>query len=77
MKSRLRDAEDRFRQAQKENAVLEEKISQMSNSTDYMELVAREKMGVVRKGETVLKIVPADEAETSVAGNASAMNATQ
>jgi cell division protein FtsB len=70
----LRDAEDRFRKVQNENAVLVEKIAQMSNSSDYMELVAREKMGVVRKGETILRIVPTDEPETSVAGNASVTN---
>jgi hypothetical protein len=41
-----------------------------------MEMVAREKMGVVKKGETVLKIVPTDEAETAVAGNTTATNVT-
>ena len=75
LKSRLRDTEDRFRKVQQENAALEDRIAQMRNGTEYMEMVAREKMGVVKKGETILKIVSTDEAETS-AGNASAMNTT-
>ncbi len=75
LKSRLRDAEERIRRTQKENSELEEKIAQMRNSPEYLEIVAREKMGVVKKGETVLKIV-SDEAETSVAANATQMNAT-
>jgi cell division protein FtsB len=77
LKSRLRDAEDRFRRVRQENAALEEKIAQMRNNTEYMEMVAREKMGVVKKGETVLRMVATDEAEPSVAGNVSANNISQ
>jgi cell division protein FtsB len=73
LKSRLRDAEDRFRKVQAENAALEDKIAQMRNNTEYMEMVAREKMGVVRKGETILKIVSTEEAE-SPAANTTATN---
>lgn len=48
-------------ETQQRNAALEEKIAQMKNSPEYLELVAREKMGVVRKGETVIKIVEEDK----------------
>ena len=77
LKARLRDAEDSFRRVQEENAGLEDRIAQMRNSTDYMEMVAREKMGVVKKGETVLKMVPTDEAEVPVSGNSSVTNSVK
>jgi len=56
LRVKLSDIETRIRQTQRENARLEERIAQMKNK-EYLEIVAREKMGVVKKGETVIKII--------------------
>lgn len=57
LKLKLSEMESEIRKTQRQNAILEERIAQMRNNKDYLEIVAREKMGVVRKGETVLKII--------------------
>ena len=49
LKSKLADMENEIRKTQSQNALLEEKIAKMSNQA-YLEIVAREKMGVVKKG---------------------------
>ncbi|MBI5873554.1 MAG: septum formation initiator family protein [Candidatus Omnitrophica bacterium] len=67
LKSKLADMEDEIRKTQSQNALLEEKIAKMSNQA-YLEIVAREKMGVVKKGETVIKIIREGE-EMPVAEN--------
>ena len=69
LKQKLRETESRFREAQKQNYLLEEKIAQMKNNSDYLEIVAREKMGVVKKGETVIKLIREGE-EANVTSNA-------
>jgi len=56
LKVKLADIEARIRRTQRDNAFLEERIAQMDNK-EYLEIVAREKMGVVKKGETVIKII--------------------
>lgn len=60
LKVKLADIEARIRRTQRDNALLEERIAQMDNK-EYLEIVAREKMGVVKKGETVIKIIREDE----------------
>ncbi len=60
LKVKLTDIEARIRRTQRDNALLEERIAQMDNK-EYLEIVAREKMGVVKKGETVIKIIREDE----------------
>ena len=71
LKQKFSDGEEKIRKTQRENAILEEEITQLKNSPEYLEIVAREKMGVVRKGETVLKFVPED-APDNVTGNQTA-----
>jgi cell division protein FtsB len=41
-----------------ENFALQEEIGRLNNDPVYLESVAREKMGLARKGEVVYKIVP-------------------
>ena len=74
LKQRLADIEDQIKKAQNQNAAFEERITQLQNNQDYLETVAREQMGVVRKGETVLKIIHEDEVP---AGNAIVTNSTK
>lgn len=56
LKSKLADAEKHIIKTKNENAILEERIARMKNQA-YLEIVARDKMGVVKKGETVIKIM--------------------
>ncbi|MFH0876901.1 MAG: septum formation initiator family protein [Candidatus Omnitrophota bacterium] len=61
LKTRLVEVEEQIQKIQKENDALEKRIALMQNNQAYLEVVARDKMGVVKKGETVLKIVTEGE----------------
>ena len=52
------DLEDKIRRLNIENALLQQEMRKMASDPVYQERVAREKMGVVRKGEIPIKIVP-------------------
>ncbi len=60
LKDRNRDLEDKIRRLKIENALLEQEIRRIESDPLYQERIAREKMGVVRKGEIPIKIVPED-----------------
>ena len=49
---------------QNENAQLREERRLLNEDPDYLEKVAREKMGLIKEGEVIYKIVPAQEAPT-------------
>jgi cell division protein FtsB len=72
LRQRLSDAEDKIRKTQRENAILEDEIAQLRSNQEYLEMVAREKMGVVKKGETVLKFIQEDEAGNTAANQTAA-----
>lgn len=44
-----------------ENALLNEELKRISEDPLYQEKIARDKMGIVRKGEIPIKIVPEEE----------------
>lgn len=71
LKAKLAETEEKIRKAQRQNAILEQRITQLQNNTAYLEMVARDKMGIVKKGETVLKIVREDEVDVVNQTNAS------
>lgn len=73
-KTKLVDTENEIRKTQRQNFLLEEKISKMENQ-EYLEIVARDKMGVVKKGETVIKIIREGD-EMPFVGNATQTNTT-
>ncbi len=50
----------RIQQLEVKNKQLEQERQFLQNNPAYLEKVAREKMGLVRQGETVYKIVPAN-----------------
>jgi cell division protein FtsB len=50
--------EDKIRRLNIENALLHQELKRMESDPVYKERIAREKMGVVRKGEIPIKIVP-------------------
>ena len=53
------DLEVKIRKLNIENALLKEELHQIETDPFYQEKLAREKMGVVRKGEIPIKIIPA------------------
>ncbi len=67
LKGRLREAQAKLEETQRQNAALEERIAQLRNDGDSLEMVARERLGVVKKGETIIKIIRADGNETAEA----------
>jgi cell division protein FtsB len=58
LRDRNRDLEDKIRRLHIENALLEQELTHIDNDPMYQEKIAREKMGLVRKGEVPVKIVP-------------------
>jgi|GEM_PF-533760 len=57
LRARLRDAQAKLEETERQNAALEARIGRLQNDTESMEMMARERLGVVKKGETVLKII--------------------
>jgi len=57
LRDKNRDLEYRIRKLKMENALLGQELKRVENDPLYQEKVAREKMGVVRKGEIPVRIV--------------------
>lgn len=55
------DLEIKIKRLNIENALLQQELKRIENDPVYQEKIAREKMGVVRKGEIPIKIIPADK----------------
>jgi len=53
---RNRRLEENFRKMAVENYLLQEELKRIENDPVYQEKIARDKMGVVRKGEIPIKI---------------------
>lgn len=58
LRDKNRDLESKIKRLQVENALLEQEIKRIENDPVYQEKIARDKMGVVKKGEIPIKIVP-------------------
>ena len=58
LRDRSRDLEARIKQLNAENALLARELKRIESDPVYQERIVREKMGVVRKGEIPVKIVP-------------------
>jgi len=61
LKDKNYDLETRIKGLKIENALLDQELKRIESDPIYQEKVAREKMGVVRKGEIPIKIVPPDK----------------
>jgi len=61
LRDRSRDLETKIRKLKIENALLQEEIQRLEKDSVYQEKILREKMGVVRKGEIPIKIVPQEK----------------
>ncbi len=51
-----RQLEEKFRKMAVENYLLQEELKRIDNDPVYQEKIARDKMGVVRRGEIPIKI---------------------
>ncbi len=57
-RDRSRDLETKIKKLKMENALLQEEIQRLETDPFYQEKIVREKMGIVRKGEIPVKIIP-------------------
>ena len=60
LRDRNSDLEDKIRRLKIENSLLIQEVKRIESDATYQEKIAREKMGLVRKGEVPFKIVPED-----------------
>ena len=58
LKDRNNDLEGKIKRLSVENALLQVELKKVESDPVYQERIAREKMGVVRKGEIPVKLVP-------------------
>lgn len=58
LRDKNRDLEMKIKYLNVENALLQQELKRIENDPVYQEKIARERMGVVRKGEIPIKIVP-------------------
>ena len=58
LRTKNTDLKGNIRKLIVENYLLEEELKRLETDPVYQERIAREKMGVVRKGEIPLKIIP-------------------
>lgn len=58
LKQKNLEFEERIEQLKQENLALEKRVERLQKDPLTLEKVAREKMGVARKGEVVYKINP-------------------
>jgi cell division protein FtsB len=61
LKDRNSELELKVRRLKIDNALLQQELKRVENDPLYQEKIAREKMGVVRKGEIPIKIVPQEK----------------
>lgn len=55
------DLQDKIRRLNIENTLLQQELVKIENDPVYQEKIARDKMGVVRKGEIPVKIISEKE----------------
>ena len=58
LRDKNQDLEIKIKRLSVDNALLQQELSRIENDPFYQERIAREKMGVVRKGEVPIKIIP-------------------
>jgi len=61
LRDKNRDLESKMKRLNIENYLLQEELKRIENDPVYQEKIARDKMGVVRKGEVPVRIVPQDK----------------
>ncbi|MBI5145532.1 MAG: septum formation initiator family protein [Candidatus Omnitrophica bacterium] len=61
LRDKARDLQRKIKELKIENALLQQELKRIANDPVYQEKIARERMGVVRKGEVPIKIIPGKE----------------
>ena len=61
LKQKNKDYEEKIKVLIKKNAQLSEERHLLEHDPVYLEKVAREKMGLIREGEVVYKLVPSNQ----------------
>ncbi len=61
LRDKNRDLADKFKKIAVENYLLQEELKRAESDPVYQEKIAREKMGVVRKGEIPVRIISEQE----------------
>jgi cell division protein FtsB len=56
LRDRNRDLEEKIAKIKQENVILQDELKRIQSDPVYQEKIAREKMGIVRKGEIPFKI---------------------
>ena len=60
LRDRNHDLETNIKRLTQENYFLQEELKRIESDPVYQEKIAREKLGVVRKGEVPIKIIPGE-----------------
>ena len=58
LRDRNRDLQEKIKRLNIENSLLQQELARIESDPNYQEKIAREKMGMVRKGEVPIKIIP-------------------
>jgi hypothetical protein len=61
LKDRNRDLEQKTKKLKIENALLEQELKRIESDGLYQERILRDKMGVVRKNELPVKVIPEEK----------------
>ncbi|MFA5361753.1 MAG: septum formation initiator family protein [Candidatus Omnitrophota bacterium] len=61
LRDRNRDLEQKTKKLKIENALLEQELKRVENDALYQERILRDKMGVVRKNELPVKVIPEEK----------------
>ena len=61
LRDKNKDLEQKIRRLNVENTLLEQELNKVETDPVYQEKIAREKLGVVRKGEIPIVIVPREK----------------
>ena len=62
LRDKNRELEGKVKKLRVENSLLEEELKRVEHDPLYQEKIARERLGVVRKGEIPVKVVAAEKA---------------
>lgn len=61
LRQKNKDLEANIRKLKVENIALSQEKEKLEKDPEYLEQVARERLGIVRKGEIVYKVVPEEK----------------
>lgn len=63
LRQKNRDLEEKIKELQAENLKFSQERERLEKDPEYLERVGREKLGIVKKGEVVYKIINPEQAK--------------